>query len=171
MATLATEGLDRIVVAHGDLPRAHNLAAVADFDGVVADRFVDNFQNVRVKQPVIRFLDVSKLEMVINIPENLINYSKHVGELRVRFDALPGVEILVVDDSRAMRRIVSRTIRQAGYEGHDIVEAENGREALEVTTAMVKDADCKVVLTLCMLFGRLEVFTVLVVFFPAFWRK
>lgn len=29
----------------------------------------------------------------------------------------------------------------------------------------------KVVLSLCMLFGRLEVFTVLVVFFPAFWRK
>jgi len=45
------------------------------------------------------------------------------------------MKILVVDDSRAMRRIVSRTIRQAGYEGHDIVEAENGREALEVTKA------------------------------------
>jgi two-component system, chemotaxis family, chemotaxis protein CheY len=42
------------------------------------------------------------------------------------------MKILVVDDSRAMRRIVSRTIRQAGYEGHDIVEAENGREALTV---------------------------------------
>jgi two-component system chemotaxis response regulator CheY len=41
------------------------------------------------------------------------------------------MKILVVDDSRAMRRIVSRTIRQAGYEGHEIIEAENGREALE----------------------------------------
>ena len=40
------------------------------------------------------------------------------------------MKILVVDDSRAMRRIVSRTIRQAGYEGHDIIEAENGRDAL-----------------------------------------
>jgi len=29
----------------------------------------------------------------------------------------------------------------------------------------------KIVLAFCMLFGRLEVFTVLVVFFPAFWRK
>ncbi len=45
------------------------------------------------------------------------------------------MKILVVDDSRAMRRIVSRTIRQAGYEGHDIVEAENGREALAVVKA------------------------------------
>jgi two-component system chemotaxis response regulator CheY len=51
----------------------------------------------------------------------------------------PNMKILVVDDSRAMRRIVSRTIRQAGYEGHDIVEAENGREALEVTKAEKPD--------------------------------
>ena len=45
------------------------------------------------------------------------------------------MKILVVDDSRAMRRIVSRTILQAGFEGHDIVEAENGKEALEVVKA------------------------------------
>jgi two-component system chemotaxis response regulator CheY len=49
------------------------------------------------------------------------------------------MKILVVDDSRAMRRIVSRTIRQAGYEGHDIIEAENGREALEMTRAQKPD--------------------------------
>ena len=49
------------------------------------------------------------------------------------------MKILVVDDSRAMRRIVSRTIRQAGYEGHDIIEAENGREALELTRAEKPD--------------------------------
>ena len=29
----------------------------------------------------------------------------------------------------------------------------------------------KIVLTLCMLMGRLELFTVLVLFFPSFWRK
>ncbi len=33
------------------------------------------------------------------------------------------MKILVVDDSRAMRRIVSRTIRQAGFEGHEIIVA------------------------------------------------
>jgi len=41
------------------------------------------------------------------------------------------MKILVVDDSRAMRRIVQRTIRQAGFDGHDITEAENGLMALE----------------------------------------
>ena len=45
------------------------------------------------------------------------------------------MKILVVDDSRAMRRIVSRTIRQAGFTGHEILEAENGKEALEIVKA------------------------------------
>ncbi|WP_232681573.1 response regulator [Nocardioides sp. R-C-SC26] len=45
------------------------------------------------------------------------------------------MKILVVDDSRVMRQIVIRTLRQSGHGGHDIVEAENGREALEVVQA------------------------------------
>ncbi len=39
--------------------------------------------------------------------------------------------ILVVDDSRAMRMIVMRELRKAGYETRDVMEAENGRQALE----------------------------------------
>ncbi len=41
------------------------------------------------------------------------------------------MQILVVDDSRAMRSIVMRAVRQAGYEA-SFVEATNGVEALEV---------------------------------------
>lgn len=41
------------------------------------------------------------------------------------------MKILVVDDSRVMRQIVIRTLRQAGHGGHEIIEAENGRQALE----------------------------------------
>jgi two-component system chemotaxis response regulator CheY len=41
------------------------------------------------------------------------------------------VTILVVDDSKAMRMIVMRTIRQAGYEAHEVVQAEHGRDALD----------------------------------------
>ena len=37
--------------------------------------------------------------------------------------------ILVVDDSRAMRMIVKRELRKAGYE--DVVEADNGSNALQ----------------------------------------
>ena len=41
------------------------------------------------------------------------------------------MKILVADDSRVMRQIVVRTLRQAGYERHDVIEAANGREALD----------------------------------------
>ncbi|MGY1740545.1 MULTISPECIES: response regulator [unclassified Blastococcus] len=41
------------------------------------------------------------------------------------------MKILIADDSRVMRQIVIRTLRQAGYDGHDIVEAEDGRDAYD----------------------------------------
>ena len=49
------------------------------------------------------------------------------------------MKILVVDDSRVMRQIVIRTLRQAGHGGHEIVEAENGREGLEAVQSARPD--------------------------------
>ena len=43
--------------------------------------------------------------------------------------------ILVVDDSAAMRMIVKKTLRDAGYEGHDVSEAADGALALEAIKA------------------------------------
>jgi two-component system, chemotaxis family, chemotaxis protein CheY len=39
------------------------------------------------------------------------------------------MKILVADDSRVMRQIVIRTLRQAGFGDHDIVEAPDGAAA------------------------------------------
>ncbi|MGA2342634.1 MAG: response regulator, partial [Steroidobacteraceae bacterium] len=36
------------------------------------------------------------------------------------------MRILIVDDSSAMRMIVKKTLRQAGFDGHDISEVEDG---------------------------------------------
>jgi len=44
------------------------------------------------------------------------------------------MQILVVDDSKAMRSIVMRAVRQAGYDA-TFVEASNGAEALKVIHA------------------------------------
>jgi len=41
-------------------------------------------------------------------------------------------KVLIVDDSKAMRLIVRRTLRQAGFEALEVDEAENGKAALEV---------------------------------------
>ncbi|MHB1065655.1 MAG: response regulator [Georgenia sp.] len=42
------------------------------------------------------------------------------------------MRVLIADDSRVMRKIVIRTLRQAGYDGWDITEASDGAEALEI---------------------------------------
>jgi two-component system chemotaxis response regulator CheY len=41
------------------------------------------------------------------------------------------MDILLVDDSRTMRMIIQRAIRQAGYRGLVVGEAENGAQAME----------------------------------------
>ena len=41
------------------------------------------------------------------------------------------MKILVVDDSKAMRALIRRTLRGPRYAEASIVEAENGREALD----------------------------------------
>ena len=51
------------------------------------------------------------------------------------------MKILIADDSRVMRQIVIRTLRQAGYSGHDIVEAENGAVALELVRSEARSEE------------------------------
>ena len=41
------------------------------------------------------------------------------------------MRILIVDDSKAMRMIITRTLKQAGFSGYTTTEASNGLEALE----------------------------------------
>lgn len=40
------------------------------------------------------------------------------------------MKVVVADDSRAMRMIVIRTLRQAGFDGAEVTECENGVEGL-----------------------------------------
>jgi two-component system chemotaxis response regulator CheY len=41
------------------------------------------------------------------------------------------MKILLVEDSKAMRMIIRRTLRQAGFGAHEVFEAHNGLEALD----------------------------------------
>lgn len=40
------------------------------------------------------------------------------------------MKILIVDDSTAMRMIVRKTLRLAGFEGHDLAESQDGAKAM-----------------------------------------
>lgn len=44
----------------------------APYDGVIARRFVEQGQNVRAKEPVVRFQDVEEVEIVVDVPENVM---------------------------------------------------------------------------------------------------
>jgi len=44
----------------------------APFAGVVAKKYVENFQNVTDKDPIVSLQDFSAIEIEINVPENLI---------------------------------------------------------------------------------------------------
>ena len=49
------------------------------------------------------------------------------------------MKILIADDSKVMRQIVLRTMRQAGFGHHDFVEAEDGADALDKVAAETPD--------------------------------
>lgn len=54
-----------------------------------------------------------------------------------------GKKVLIVDDSNTMRKIVTRSLRQAGLEFEEILEASDGQEALDV----LKNAQVDLVLS------------------------
>lgn len=49
------------------------------------------------------------------------------------------MKVLIADDSRVMRQIVIRTLRQAGYDWWEVIEAADGAAALD--TALAEQPD------------------------------
>ena len=45
---------------------------LAPFDGIIAKRFVENHEHVEAKQPVLSCQDISRVEVVIQMPESMI---------------------------------------------------------------------------------------------------
>lgn len=57
--------------------------------GTISATYVEAFTAVRAKEPVLRLLDTSAIEMVVQVPENLISLTPHVTNVRVVYDAFP----------------------------------------------------------------------------------
>lgn len=66
---------------------------VAPHAGEISAVYAETFQVVQPKQPIFRLLDTSRIEMVIDLPENRIGLAQYVEEVAVRFDAFPDREI------------------------------------------------------------------------------
>lgn len=61
----------------------------APFEGVVVTTFAERFEDVRAQQQVVRLVDNSRIEMVVDVPENLISLVPQVQNVNIVFDAFP----------------------------------------------------------------------------------
>lgn len=65
------------------------------YDGVVVEKFVEQFEDVQAKQQIIRVLDNSSIEFTVQVPETLmenVDIVRQLGALVV-FDTYPNVEV------------------------------------------------------------------------------
>ncbi len=103
----------------------------APFDGVVVQRYVENFQDVSSNSSVFRVVDMSKIEMDINIPENLISNLPYVRNPRVRFDAFADIVIPatikeVSNEASQSTRTYQVRLQMTPPEGVDILPGMSG---------------------------------------------
>jgi RND family efflux transporter MFP subunit len=70
----------------------------APYDGVIAQRFVEQGQNVRAQQPVVKFQDVNEVEIAVDVPEAVMVAdlrSADILQLVAEFTAVPGLQFPV----------------------------------------------------------------------------
>ncbi len=70
----------------------------APFAGVISKRYVDNFQEVRAKQTIVSLDDISRLEILVELPESIVSSIRETAEpgkkanAHAEFAAAPGKE-------------------------------------------------------------------------------
>ena len=67
----------------------------ASFDGVISKRYVENFQKVRAKDPIVNLQDISRIEVLVDVPELIIAEIREESgtkKIMARFESIPGKE-------------------------------------------------------------------------------
>jgi RND family efflux transporter MFP subunit len=70
----------------------------APYDGVIAQRFVEERQNVRAKEPIVKFQDVDEIDVVVDVPETVMVAdirSADILQLVAEFSGAPGLQFPV----------------------------------------------------------------------------
>ncbi len=64
----------------------------APFDGVISKRYVENFQKVQANEPIVNLQDISRIEVLVNVPELLMADLRGQRNLKVNamFESIPG---------------------------------------------------------------------------------
>jgi RND family efflux transporter MFP subunit len=90
-ATANVQALEAAVDAASDSLSYTELKAT--FDGTITAIYVENFELVQAKQAIARLLDDSRIEMVVDVPEQSISNVPYVQDLICTFDTFPGIEL------------------------------------------------------------------------------
>jgi len=108
----------------------------APYDGVIARRFVEQGQNVRAKEPIVRFQDVDEVEIVVDVPENVmaadINRADIV-EMLAELSGAPGLTFPV--EIREISQVADPTTQT--YKVRTAMRAPEGVRVLPGMTATV----------------------------------
>lgn len=93
---------------------------LAPYDGVIAQRFVEQGQNVRAKQPVVRFQDATEIDISVDVPERVMAEIRRsdVLQLVAEFPAAPGLRIPV-------------TLREIAQRADPVTQTFNVRVAMQ----------------------------------------
>lgn len=85
-------------VARAQLEDARNAlkdtSLLAPFDGVVSRRFVENFQKVQAKEPIVNFQDITQIEILVDVPELLMAGLQGTNDVQIhaQFESIPDKE-------------------------------------------------------------------------------
>ncbi len=136
----------------------------APFDGTIVAKYVENYEDVQAKQPIVRLLDASRIEMVINVPESSISLVPYVKDVQCAFDAFPDhppmaaqVKEIGTEASRTTRTypvtLIMDQPREAGVEilpgmagrawGRVELPADADRQDVEIPESAVFNKDGK----------------------------
>ncbi len=78
----------------------------APFDGVIAERFVEEGQNVRAKEAVVKFQDAEEVEIAVDVPEMVMAanlQAADIVQLTAQFPGAPGMRFPVRVTEMAQR--------------------------------------------------------------------
>ena len=85
-------------VARAQLEDAGNslkdTSLLAPFDGIISKRFVENFQKVQANEPIVNLQDITRIEILVNVPELLMAELRNKKEFKIHasFETIPGKE-------------------------------------------------------------------------------
>jgi len=108
----------------------------APYDGVIASRFVEAGQNVRAKDPIVRFQDVDEIEIVVDVPESVMVgdiQRADIVEMLASLSGAPGLQFPV--QIREIGQVADATTQT--FQVRTAMQAPEGLQVLPGMTATV----------------------------------